>query len=163
MPPVLSIEEQVRDREDRRLSERERRAAMMYVAGASTEAISHCMEMTILAIRDILLRPHVAAFILKLQAQFVDDIRPAMTELSTRIEEHCERAFVVETTVMNRLFDVNEDHKEYVKAQLGAAATAQDILDRAGKRAATRTQNLNMHVVAPATIEALGRILKDDS
>jgi hypothetical protein len=143
--------------EYRELEAHERRIAMLRLGGASLPAIAYLMETSEAEVRAILDRPRVANYMLKIQATYVNDLAPAVKDLSEAIEHEAARAFEIEKEVMERLF-ANEDS---VRAQLGAAATAQDILDRAGKRAPTRSIQAQVHAVAPATLEHLARIIGD--
>lgn len=119
----------------RDLEPHERRAAMMRVSGLSLAAIGQFLDCDYVTVAAILKRPRVARFMLALESTMVDAIdKNHVKDLNKAIEDAAHRAFEVEETVMERLFNREYD----VRAQLGAAATAQDILDRAGKRAPTQ-------------------------
>lgn len=119
----------------RDLEPHERRAAMMRAAGMSLAAIGQFLDCDYVTIAAILKRPRVARFLLAVESTMVDGVdKDHVRTLNQSIEDAAHRAFDIETTVMERLFNREYD----VRAQLGAAATAQDILDRAGKRAPTQ-------------------------
>jgi hypothetical protein len=116
----------------RDLEPAERRAAMMRAAGMSLAAIGQFLDVDYVTVAAILKRPRVARFMLALESTMVESLdKGSVQDLNKAIEDAAHRAFDVETTVMERLFNREYD----VRAQLGAASTAQDILDRAGKRA----------------------------
>jgi len=123
----------------------------MRAAGMSEQAIGHFIDVDYMTISAILKRPRVARYLLAIESTFADDIRNGAKTLDDAITHTANRAFVIEKEVMERLFE----QKESVRAQLGAANTAQDILDRAGKRAPTKIQSEVIHTV---DAEALGRV-----
>ena len=129
----------------------ERRVALMRAAGMSEQTIGHFIDVDYMTISSILKRPRVARYLLAIESTFADDIRNGAKTLDDAITHTANRAFVIEKEVMERLFE----QKESVRAQLGAANTAQDILDRAGKRAPTKIQSEVIHTV---DAEALGRV-----
>jgi hypothetical protein len=98
-------------------------------------AASQFLDCDYVTIAALLKRPRVARYLLAIQSTMVEELdKTHVKSLNEAIEESAHRAFEIEETVMERLFNREYD----VRAQLGAAATAQDILDRAGKRAPTQ-------------------------
>jgi hypothetical protein len=122
----------------------------------SLAAIGQFLDCDYVTVAAILKRPRVARFLLALETTMVDQIdKSSIRNLNEAIENAAHRAFEVEETVMERLFGREYD----VRAQLGAAATAQDILDRAGKRAPTQQRvqvdyGIDAHALS-AAVEAL--------
>jgi hypothetical protein len=135
----------------RELEPLERRVALMRAAGMSEQTIGHFIDVDYMTISSILKRPRVARYQLAIESTFADDIKHGAKILDDAITHTANRAFVIEKEVMERLFE----QKESVRAQLGAATTAQDILDRAGKRAPTKIQTEVTHTI---DAEALGRV-----
>jgi len=129
----------------------ERRVALMRASGMSEQTIGHFIDVDYMTIKGILNRPRVARYLLAIEATFADDIKHGAKVLDDAITHTANRAFYIEKEVMERLFE----QKESVRAQLGAATTAQDILDRAGKRAPTKIQTEVTHTIDS---EALGRV-----
>jgi hypothetical protein len=122
----------------------------------SLAAIGQFLDCDYVTVAAILKRPRVARFLLALETTMVDQIdKSSIRNLNEAIENAAHRAFEVEETVMERLFNREYD----VRAQLGAATTAQDILDRAGKRAPTQQRvqvdyGIDAHALS-AAVEAL--------
>lgn len=137
----------------------EKRIAFLHLSDLDNSTIAFMMETSADAVHSTLIRPHVAKFIAQQRAIFVDDIRPVMKDMNLQIKEHTERAWEVEKDVMERLYDIPDVHKDYVRAQLGAASTAQDILDRAGNRAPTKILQKNEYAIAPESLSQLERIM----
>jgi len=129
----------------------ERRIALMRSAGMSEQTIGHFIDVDYMTIKAILNRPRVARYLLAIESTFANDIRNGAKVLDEAITHTANRAFVIEKEVMERLFE----QKESIRAQLGAATTAQDILDRAGKRAPTKIQTEVTHTI---DADALGRV-----
>ena len=142
----------------RDLEPAERRAAMMRSAGMSLAAIGQFLDVDYVTIAAILKRPRVARFMLALESTMLEGLnKDNVRGLNEAIEETAHRAFDVETTVMERLFSREYD----VRAQLGAAATAQDILDRAGKRAPTQQRVQVDYGIDPSTLTAAVEALRE--
>jgi hypothetical protein len=122
----------------------------------SLAAIGQFLDCDYVTVAAILKRPRVARYMLALETTMVDAIdKSNVQNLNEAIENAAHRAFEVEETVMERLFGREYD----VRAQLGAAATAQDILDRAGKRAPSQQRvqvdyGIDAHALQ-AAVEAL--------
>lgn len=135
----------------------ERRIALMRAAGASLAAISMLLEEDMGHVKQIIERPHVAHLVTLMTGMIADDVAPVAQSLSQEIEATGRRAFAIERSVMERLYAIEDS----IKAQLGAAATAQDILDRAGQRAPAKSVQVNLHAVAPESIEHLGRAISE--
>lgn len=144
------------------LSPIERRVASLHIGGASNDAIGYLMEMTGDNVSHILKRPKVAQFVFKMNALMGEEIGPAVKGLSEAMDDAAERAFKVECEAMERLFALDDiEDKKFVHAQASAANIAQDILDRAGKRAPTKVHQKVEYSVAPATVEHLARIINE--
>jgi hypothetical protein len=95
---------------------------------------------------------------LALESTMVDAIdKDHVRDLNKAIEDAAHRAFEVEETVMERLFTREYD----VRAQLGAAATAQDILDRAGKRAPAQQRIQVDYGIEPHALKAAVEALRE--
>jgi hypothetical protein len=129
----------------------ERRVALMRAAGMSEAVIGRFIDTDYMTVNAILKRPRVTRYLIALESTFVHEITASAKHLDAAINAEANRAFHVERDVMERLFAMEKD----VKAQLGAAATAQDILDRAGKRAPTKVQTEVLHSI---DAEALARV-----
>jgi hypothetical protein len=141
----------------RELEPLERRVALMRAAGMSEQTIGHFIDVDYMTISAILKRPRVARYLLAIESTFANDIRAGAKTLDDAITHTANRAFVIEKEVMERLFE----QKESVRAQLGAATTAQDILDRAGKRAPTRIQTEVTHTVDAEALSRVARVLQE--
>jgi hypothetical protein len=129
----------------------ERRVALMRAAGMSEAVIGRFIDTDYMTVNAILKRPRVARFLIALESTFVNEISKSAKHLDAAIQEEAHRAFHIERDVMERLYAKESD----IRAQLGAAATAQDILDRAGKRAPTKIQGEVVHTI---DAEALARV-----
>ena len=151
----------------RSLTPQESRVALMRVAGASEATIALEIESDTQHVRTILSRPHVAKQITKLSSQFAADAAPVIRNINAEIEAVAADAFdrlrrnveIFDEVGDNRLAE--GDYKNGLRAKLGCVATTQDILDRAGKRAPTKSIGAVMHVVAPEQLEKLERIIGD--
>lgn len=108
-------------------------------------------------VANILRRPRVAIYLMALESTFVQDISEASKHLNVAIENEAVNAFHVEKTVMERLFGMEAN----VRAQLGAASTAQDILDRAGKRAPTKVQTEVTHTIDAEALAHVATVLEE--
>ena len=146
-----------RQQEYRELEPMERRAAMMKVAGMSESVISHFLDCDSGLINAILKRPRVARYMIALESTFVTEIAKSAKILDTAILNSATRAFQIEKEVMERLFEKNDS----IRAQLGAAATAQDILDRAGKRAPTKVLAEVVHTIDAEALGLVAQVLEE--
>ena len=135
----------------------ERRVALMRSAGMSEQTIGHFIDVDYMTISSILKRPRVARYLLAIESTFANDIREGAKTLDNAIIHTANRAFHIEKEVMERLFE----QKESVRAQLGAANTAQDILDRAGKRAPTKIQTEVTHTIDADALGRVAQVLKE--
>lgn len=135
----------------------ERRCALMRAAGMSEAVIAKFIECDQVHVAQILARPRVAIYLTALESTFVNDISEASKRLNVAIENEAVNAFHVEKTVMDRLFKMEEN----VRAQLGAASTAQDILDRAGKRAPTKVQTEVTHTIDAEALAHVASVLQE--
>lgn len=149
-----------RNYEHNSLSPIERRVALMHVADVSQRDIARFVDVDQVTVGNILKRPHVAKYILAQTSTFARDLAPAFKDLNDAIETAADRAFEVEKDVMERLYDYAPDQKGYIRAMLGAASTAQDILDRAGKRAPTKV--VHSVDIEPGALEAIAQVLEED-
>jgi len=151
------------------LNPKERRVALMRAAGASEALIAQELESDSDHVRRILARPQVAKAITRLTAQFATEAAPIIRDLNAEIEAVAADAFDRLRRNMKILDEVGDerleadDFKNGIRAKLGCVATTQDILDRAGKRAPTRTVGAVMHVIAPEQLEKLERIICDST
>jgi hypothetical protein len=144
-----------RQQEYRDLEPIERRAAMMKVAGMSEAVIARFLDMDCTYVGNIFKRPRVARYLIALESTFVSEIASSAKLLDRAIENEAARAFHVEKAVMERLFE----RSDCVRSQLGAAATAQDILDRAGKRAPTKIQASVIHTIDAEALDLVAQVL----
>lgn len=149
-----------RNLEYRNLSPIERRVALMHIAEVSQRDIARFIDVDQATVGNILQRVHVAKFIVAQHSTFARDLAPAYKDLSEAIEASANRAFEVDKEVMERLYATDVEHKHYVRAMLGAAATAQDILDRAGKRAPTKV--VHSFDIEPTALAAIADVLRED-
>jgi hypothetical protein len=143
--------------EYRELEPIERRVALMRVAGMSEAVVGRFLDTDCMTVSAILKRPHVARFIIALESTFVQDLKESAKHLDNAIMNEANRAFIVEKEVMERLFAKEDD----VRAQLGAATTAQDILDRAGKRAPTKVIGEVLHSVDAEALSHVADVLQE--
>ena len=139
----------------RDLDPTESKIALLRAAGMTLEAIAHIMESSEPAVRYILSKPRVANHLLKLQAIHASDLTEGSKDLNAAIEHAAEEAFETELDIMRRLRE-----REEARSLAIAATTAQDILDRAGKRAPAKSVQVQAHVVAPQTIEHLAEVIR---
>jgi len=135
----------------------ERRIVLMRAAGMSEQTIGHFIDVDYMTINAILKRPRCARYLLAVESTFVDDLRDGAKMLDDAIQHTATRAFHIEKEVMETLFL----QKESVRAQLGAATTAQDILDRAGRRAPVRTQTEVRHTIDSEALAKVADVLKE--
>jgi hypothetical protein len=141
----------------RELEPLERRVVLMRAAGMSEQTIGHFLDCDYPTVGAILRKPHVARYLIAIESTFVNEIADSAKHLDRSIEHAANRAFIVNREVMERLFE----QKESVRAQLGAATTAQDILDRAGKRAPTKIQTEMMHTIDAEALEKVVDVLRE--
>jgi hypothetical protein len=141
----------------RELEPLERRVALMRAAGMSEGVIGKFIDTDYMTVGNILKRPRVARYLIALESTFVDEISESAKHLTAAIENEAVTAFQVERTVMDRLFAMETN----VRAQLGAASTAQDILDRAGKRAPTKVQTEVTHTIDAEALAHVASVLEE--
>lgn len=152
--------------EYRDLESHERRACMLRAAGGSIQMIALELECSAETVRQLLKRPRVARFLMLLQGFVADGVEDLVEAVNVKIRATADRAFEVESTMMEDFVDMGEQHDDdphvKIRAKLGAVATAQDILDRAGNRAPTKTINTNLVGNLPAeALAGLADILKE--
>jgi hypothetical protein len=135
----------------------ERRACMMRASGMSDAVIARFLDIDSGLVGQIFKRPRVARFLIALEGTFINDISKSAKILDTAIMHEATRAFQIEKQVMERLFEKEDS----IRAQLGAAATAQDILDRAGKRAPTKILAEVMHTIDAEALELVADVLAE--
>lgn len=123
----------------------------------SEAVIGRFIDTDYMTVKQILARPRVARYLIALESTFVNEITESAKHLTTAIENEATHAFHVEKTVMDRLFKMEEN----VRAQLGAASTAQDILDRAGKRAPTKVQTEVTHTIDAEALAHVATVLQE--
>lgn len=146
-----------RDLTYRDLDPLERRCALMRAAGMAEPVIGRFIDTDAVHVAAILKRPRVARYLIALEATFAEDLSDAAKHLNQAIENEAAYAFHVEKTVMDRLFEMESN----VRAQLGAASTAQDILDRAGKRAPTKVQTEVTHTIDAEALAHVASVLEE--
>jgi hypothetical protein len=129
--------------------------ALMRASGMSEATIGHFLDCDYMTVNAILKRPRVARYLIALEATFVQDLKESAKHLDNAILSEANRAFHVEKNVMERLYEMRDS----IRAQLGAAATAQDILDRAGKRAPTRVQTEVTHTIDAEALSHVAKVL----
>ncbi|GEM_PF-3910314 len=123
----------------------------------SEAVIGRFLDTDYMTVSYILKRPRVARFLIALESTFVQDLRESSKHLDKAIMNSADRAFTVEKEVMERLFEKADD----VRAQLGAASTAQDILDRAGKRAPTKVVGEMVHTIDAEALAHVAGVLQE--
>lgn len=135
-----------------------RNIVMMHLAGMSDAAIGRFFDCTEAHIANILSLPTVQTYMMRLQASYIDDLRPIAQRVNESIERHSERAAQVVVEIMDSMHE-----REEIRAQQLALASAQDILDRAGHKPALRvqSQNLHAHALTEATIDKMTAVLKE--
>jgi hypothetical protein len=152
-------------RDDRDLNPLERRIASMRAAGATIDSIALTVERESATIRNILLRPRVARFVMIVAGMVGADIADSVKDLNAAIENTAKEAWQTEVRNMRELDELGiayDEPKHKIRAKLGAITTAQDILDRAGKRAPTKIQNTNFNVsIPPQAMERLTDVLEE--
>lgn len=140
----------------------------MRVAGASVDNIAYLLEMSAGAINHTIKRVRVANYILLLNGIASEGLEEGILDLNDAIKSAATEAFDLEIKNMRELDligDLNNEHietRDIIKAKLGAVATAQDILDRAGKRAPTKVLSTSLHGHIPdAALERLAKVAKE--
>lgn len=141
----------------RELEPLERRVALMRAAGMSEAVIGRFIDTDYMTVKNILLRPRVARYLIALESTFVEEISESAKHLDAAIQNEATYAFDVERKVMDRLFAMEQN----VRAQIGAASTAQDILDRAGKRAPTKVQTEVTHTIDAEALAHVATVLQE--
>jgi hypothetical protein len=141
----------------RELEPLERRVALMRAAGMSEAVIGRFIDTDYMTVSTILKRPRVARYLIALESTFVEEISESAKHLDAAIQNEAAYAFDVERKVMDRLFVMETN----VRAQLGAASTAQDILDRAGKRAPTKIQSEITHTIDAEALAHVATVLQE--
>jgi hypothetical protein len=140
---------------------------MERAAGMSLSSIAIDCAVSPETIKNILNRPEVMRKVLVLEAMIGRSTSESLQDLDQAIEHAAETAFDVEKEAMHKLNRIahrndGEDDVTAIKAYVAASVTAQDILDRAGKRAPTRVVSEKYHApIPPAALENLGRVLEE--
>jgi hypothetical protein len=129
----------------------------MRAAGMSEAVIGRFIDTDYMTVKVILARPRVARYLIALESTFVNEITESAKHLDNAIQSEAAYAFDVERKVMDRLFAMEKD----VRAQIGAASTAQDILDRAGKRAPTKVQTEITHTIDAEALAHVAEVLQE--
>ena len=149
------------------LNPTERKVAMLHAAGMSMPAIAIQMQWTSDRVENVLKRAHVSRYITTLIAAISEEITPVARQLTVELEAFAGEALDRQVNVMRTLDRIGDealeksDLKNGIRAKLGVLASTQDILDRAGKRAPTRTIGAVAHIVAPESLERLERIMTE--
>jgi len=128
--------------------------ATMRAGGASTVTIATIREIAETTVRSILNRPAVARTVLMLCGIIGSGLEDGIRDLNAAFEDAASEAYLIERTAMRELFDLGDDlvgvdNANAIRAKMGAVTTAQDILDRAGKRAPTRIIGVHGHSTIP--------------
>lgn len=146
------------------MSALERKVAMYRAAGASQESIAFLLETAQANISQILARPHVADLVVMLTVTACEGLEEPINNLNAQIEHVAQEAFSIEVSNMREL-DAMADEASLadrpvarIKAKVSATAIAQDILDRAGKRAPTRV--VQTHVGMRISDEQVSRLTR---
>lgn len=146
------------------LSPAERKIAHLHYAGASEATIGYLAETSQATVEATLKRPHVANYLIKLAALNGDELGPSIQSLNEAIETEAERAFQVEREAMERLFALDDPaDRRFVHATVASANIAQDILDRAGKRAPTKIAQTVSYGIDEKTRNVLDRVLRESA
>lgn len=149
------------------LNPSQRRIAMLSVAGMSEGAIAIQLGMAAGQISKVLKQPNVTRYITRISAEMATEIAPVARNITAELETIAGEALSRQVNVMRTLDQVGDDAlekddlKNGIRAKLGVLATTQDILDRAGKRAPTKTIGAVAHIVAPESLERLERIMSE--
>lgn len=150
----------------RGLSAQEGKIAAMRAAGASIDAIALLLECPPHTVALALDRPRVAQQVLILTAMMGREMAPAIKDVNEAIEAAASEAFQVNLENMRELHELGRDgglrHQDKIKAKVSASAIAQDILDRAGKRAPTRVVTVSGKI-PEAAMEHLANVVKEVS
>jgi DNA-binding CsgD family transcriptional regulator len=149
------------------LTPEENRIATMRAGGAGPVIIANILGCSETHIRDVLNRPSVGRLVLLLCGLIGEGLEDGICDLNAAFETAAGEAFLIERNVMHELYElgdtlVGEDNDAAVRAKLGAATTAQDILDRAGKRAPTRIIGVSAHGNIPAqSLSQVAEVIKE--
>lgn len=144
------------------LSAAERQVANLHLGGATEPTIAQILDTSQGTVNSILRRPKVARYIMQVSALCGANMAESIENLNEAIEHAATRAFDVEVEAMERLFNLdNPEDRRYVHAQTASATIAQDILDRAGKRAPTRVQQSVTYGIDDKTLNELSRVVKE--
>ena len=135
-----------------------RRVAMMRLAGMTEFAIAQYLEITAARVNQILHRPDVQRHMMKLDATFVDDVRPAAERVNQALESASLKAQRVVEEVMEEMHKRDE-----LKAKSLAMVAARDILDRAGHRPSLRVEGRVAHgiTINPEQLEHALEVIKE--
>lgn len=143
------------------------KVAMERAAGMSLESIAFDCGCSSETIKNILARPAVARKVLVLESMIGRITQGSLLDLDAAIQESAHMAFEVEKNAMVDLVSIGDrniesDDSVAIKAITAAAATAQDILDRAGKRAPTvvKTQRATGQI-PQSVLDNLGLVLDE--
>jgi hypothetical protein len=129
----------------------------MRAAGMSEAVIGRFIDTDYMTVSMILKRPRVARYLIALESTFVEEISESAKHLDAAIQNEATYAFDVERKVMDRLFAMEQN----VRAQMGAVSAAQDILDRAGKRAPTKVQTEVTHTIDAEALAHVASVLQE--
>jgi flagellar biosynthesis regulator FlaF len=131
---------------------------MMRLAGMTEFAIAQFLEVTSAHINHILHRPDVASYMMKIDATFVNDLRPTAERVNAKLEASSIRAQEVIEEIMEQMHS-RDDHK----AKSIALMSARDILDRAGHRPAMKIESKIAHgvMIDPEQLEHALEVIKE--
>lgn len=148
---------------DASLSAFERKVAMYTAGGATRDSIAYLMQTDHNVIKAVQGRPRVADFILTLSIKAASGMEDSLTDLNKTIENVADEAFRMELDNMRELnamaleTELADKPMARIKAKVSATQIAQDILDRAGKRAPTRV--VQTHVGMRISEEQVDRLI----
>lgn len=134
------------------------RVAMLRVAGMTNAAIARYMDLTTGRVTQILEKPNVQKYILQITATFATDLVPTAKEVNQEIARSSLRAAKVVEEIMEDMHERDDPMSKRV-----ALSSAQDILDRAGHKPATKIEGKVAHGVAilPEQLELAAQVAKE--
>lgn len=134
------------------------RIAMLRVAGMTNAAIARYMDFTSVRVSQILEMPRVQKYILQITATFATDLVPTAKEVNQEIARSSLRAAKVVEEIMEQMHERDDPRSKSV-----ALSSAQDILDRAGHKPATKIEGKVAHGVAilPEQLELAAQVAKE--
>lgn len=124
----------------------------------TSAAIARYMDFTAARVTQILEMPRVQKYILQITATFATDLVPTAKEVNKEIARSSMRAAKVVEEIMEEMHERDDANSKRV-----ALSSAQDILDRAGHKPATRIEGKVAHGVAihPEQLELAAQVAKE--